>query len=698
MSRCRLGIDIGGTFTDLVMMDEATGTLHLVKLSSTPSDPAVGFLQAVEQAFDETGRNPHETQYVVHGTTVATNTIIEGKGARAGLLTTEGFRDVLEIARQIRPRLYDLRCDKPRPLIPRRFCRGVPERILADGSVLQPLDEAAIHRIAADWQVDGIEAIAVCFLHSYRVPDHERRTGALLRKLLPHVHVSLSSELCPEMREYYRASTTCINAIIAPIVSHYLARIESALQQLGITPMLNLMTSAGGMISSPRARAEPVQLIESGPAAGVIGATYIASQAGITNLISFDMGGTTAKLGLVQNGEPWIAPHFEVGTTATAESRGAGYPVRTPVVDLVEIGAGGGSIAWVDPGGSLRVGPRSAGADPGPACYGNGQNEPCVTDANLVLGRINPDYFVGGKMRLDKQFAQTAVSDLASRLKMSTLDAAAGIVRIANANMLSALQLVSVQRGFDPRDFVLVAFGGAGPLHANEIARLAGMRRVLVPMSPGLTSALGLLVSDVRYEFQRTLIQPLQRADWTTINTTLCDLESHARSTLAADGIAASEQRIVRMAEMRYIGQSFELRVALPDGKLGPDQVLALRDSFYAAHRQAYGYATDQAEPEFVTLRVTGIGKVIKPQTPQLATRKRGAGSQQAIKEHRDVMVDAETRALMSITVYDRYALLAGDELVGPAIVEEMDSTTFVCDGDVASVDEHGNLLIEVRQ
>ena len=398
MSNYRIGVDIGGTFTDLVMMDDQSGALRVVKLSSTPHDPSVAFIEIVKRVLRESKEPPASVGYLVHGTTVATNTIIEEKGAKAALLTTDGFRDVLEIARQIRPRLYDLFCEKPRPLVPRQLCRGIPERLNFAGEVQQPLSEEALQKVVAELADEGVESIAVCLLHSYKNPAHEHRIEQILSELLPEVSVSLSSELCPEMREYFRASTTVINAILMPVVGRYLVRLQSRLSETGMEAGLHLMTSAGGTVSAEVAASQPVQLIESGPAAGVIAATYIGRQVGIDHLISFDMGGTTAKVGLVENGIPKISPHFEVGAAAVADNKSAGYPVRNPCPSISSrSGPEEESIAWVDPGGALRVGPQSGGADPGPACYGKGQTEPTITDANLVLGRLNPDYFIGGE-------------------------------------------------------------------------------------------------------------------------------------------------------------------------------------------------------------------------------------------------------------------------------------------------------------
>ena len=436
-SNYRIGVDIGGTFTDLVILDEQTGEVQLVKLSSTPADPSVGFAQVVQRALREASVAPDLVNYLIHGTTVATNAIIEGKGARTALITTEGFRDVLEIARQIRPSLYDLFCDKPTPLVPRRLCLGVPERLDHLGQVLTPLDETAVRKSVQQLVDANVESIAVCLLHSYRNPVHERRVGQIIKEVADDVAVSLSSELCPEMREYFRTSTTVINALVVPVVAGYLERIQERLRQQRVTTPLHLMTSSGGMISAAEARRAPVQMIESGPAAGVTAAAQLGKNAGFENVISFDMGGTTAKAGLIEGGRPRVASHFEVGAAAVVEDRAAGYPVRTPVIDLVEIGAGGGSIAWVDPGGALRVGPESAGADPGPACYRKGQLQPTVTDANLMLGRLNPDYFIGGEMRLDVELARQAVARIAKPLKMDVAEAAQGIIEIANASITS---------------------------------------------------------------------------------------------------------------------------------------------------------------------------------------------------------------------------------------------------------------------
>ena len=507
----RLGVDIGGTFTDIALIDEATGQIYTGKVSSTPQDPSGGFMEAVQRLLAKQQVAAQDVAYIVHGTTVATNAIIEGKVAPTGFITTEGFRDMLEIARQIRPTLYDLQFEKPRPLVPRHRCFGVPERLDASGAELTPLDEDALRQVADKLRDEGVESIAVCFLHAYANPVHERRAGEIIAEVFPEAVVSLSAEVAPEFREYLRASTTVINSCIRPVVARYLQRIEDRLAQAGIAAELLVMQSSGGVYTFAAARQKPVYMVESGPAAGVIAAAHLGQARGYDQVISFDMGGTTAKAGLIQGGTPSVTKDYEVGTTAQSgvgATRGAGYPIRTPVIDLVEIGAGGGSIAWVDPGGILRVGPQSAGADPGPVCYGQGGTQPTVTDANLVLGRLNPNYFLGGEIALDPTAAQRAIEQhCAQPLGMDLVEAAHGIVEIANTAMVNALRLVSVQRGYDPRDFALVAFGGAGPAHANRLAALTEIPVAIIPQSPGLTAdftpttLMGLLVTDLKHDY-----------------------------------------------------------------------------------------------------------------------------------------------------------------------------------------------------
>jgi N-methylhydantoinase A len=690
-ARYRLGIDTGGTFTDATLIDEATGRVAIAKVPSTPADPATGFLDAVERITREQGVDPAAIDYVVHGTTVATNAVIEGKVANTGFLTTDGFRDMLEIARQIRPSLYDLRFEKSRPLVPRNRCLGIPERLAADGGVIRPIDEEAVRDAARRLRDEGVESIAVCFLHAYGNPVHERRAGEILAEVFPEAMVSLSSEVAPEFREYFRASTTVINAAVRPVVARYLGRIEEELRKSGFDAELLVMQSSGGVFTFVAASEKPVFMVESGPAAGVMAATWLGETLGFANVLSFDMGGTTAKAGLIQNGRPAITRDYEVGAIAQpGGARARGYPIRTPVIDLVEIGAGGGSIAWVDSGGGLRVGPHSAGADPGPACYGQGGEEPTITDANLVLGRLDPNYFLGGEVPLDLERARHAIQQrCAEPLGLDLLTAANGIVEIANAAMSHAMRLVSVQRGIDPRGFVLVAFGGAGPLHANDLARESEIGTTLIPMSPGTTSALGLLVTDLQHDFPATVGRKASDLDPDVVEGIFRDLEAKGREALRRDGVSGADASLTRLAEMRYAGQSFELPVPLPEGVFDAVAVRTLAERFHAAHRQTYGFNAPGEPAEIVNVRVTATGAIAKPRPAVLANPP----AQAEPRAERPVWF-AQCSGFAPTPIYDRYALGEGAVLAGPAIVEEIDSTTVVLPGYQARVDGLGNLLV----
>ncbi|MBI5877895.1 MAG: hydantoinase/oxoprolinase family protein [Chloroflexi bacterium] len=693
----RLGIDIGGTFTDAMLINEETGEIRIGKVSSTPRDPSLGFLEASARILREAAVSPGDVRYVVHGTTVATNAIIEGKLASTGFITTEGFRDLLEIQRQIRPSLYDLQFEKPRPLVPRYLCFGVPERLDWQGNALKPLDTTAARQVALQLKAEGVEAVAVCLLHAYINPAHERQIGAILAEVFPEAIVSLSSDVAPEIREYYRASTTVINAGIRPIVARYLQSIEERLRAMGLSAELLIMQSSGGVFTFAAAREKPVFMVESGPAAGVIAATHLGDTLGFRNILSFDMGGTTAKAGLVEDGRPKVTKEYEVGAAAQSGSgraRGSGYPIRTPVIDLVEIGAGGGSIAWVDSGGALRVGPQSAGADPGPVCYGQGGTEPTITDANLVLGRLNPDYFLGGEIKLDVERARAAIKEkVADRLDMDPIEAAYGIVEIANAAMVNALRLVSVQRGHDPRDFVLIAFGGGGPAHANRLAQTMEVPTTCVPMSPGIFSALGLLVTDLKHDYAATFIQRADRIDAPAIARVFARMEAEGRAELAREGIRPADMAFAHMIDMRYVGQSFELTIPLAAGdagELNAERVAGLLALFHAEHERAYGHASPGEPVEFVNLRLTAIGRIGKPRL-----RAVGAADGAAHAKGARSVYFAERGGFSDVPLYDRYALRAGHVVAGPAIIEEFDSTTAVHPGYAAKVDEYGNLLLQ---
>jgi N-methylhydantoinase A len=694
--RYRLGIDVGGTFTDGILINEETGETGIAKVPSTPKDPSIGFLEAVERILREANIKTEDVGYLVHGTTVATNAIIEGNLGLTGFFTTEGFRDLLEIQRQIRPSLYDLLFEKPKPLAPRYLCFGIPERLDATGKVLTPLDEQAVAAAAEELKKEGVEALAVCYLHSFLNPAHEQRTREIIQKVFPEAVVSLSSEVAPEFREYFRASTTVINAGVRPIVERYLSNIEERMRKAGLEGELLVMQSSGGVLTFEAARVKPVFMVESGPAAGVIVSAHLGDVLGFDNIMSFDMGGTTAKVGLVENGVPSITKEYEVGTAARAErgAKGAGYPIRTPVIDLIEIGAGGGSIAWVDPGGVLRVGPQSAGADPAPVCYSKGGTEPTITDANLVLHRLDPDHFLGGEMKLDEEAAYRVIKEkCADPLGLDVIEVALGIVEIANTAMVNALRRISVQRGYDPRDFVLVAFGGAGPVHANRLAAELEVPTLLVPMSPGTTSAMGLLVTDLKHDYSTTLIQRTDQLNFDRVNGIYGNMEERGEKALLTEGRERSSISFVRQVDMRYVGQSYELSIPLGENKV-EDALERMLRNFHEEHERAYGFAAPDEPVEFVTLRLTAVGSIAKPKLRELPVS--GGDAKDALRAVRQVYF-AEADGFVDCSNYDRYKLAAGAVIEGPAIVEEMDSTTVIHPGFQAEVDKYGNLLITAK-
>ncbi len=693
--RFRLGVDVGGTFTDAVLISEETGEINIAKVPSTPRDPSIGFLAAVNQILSKANTQAPNISYLVHGTTVATNALIEGKSPKTAFITTEGFRDLLEIGRQIRPSLYDIHFEKLKPLVPRDLCFEVPERLDATGKVLRELDESRMAEIAQKLEKQNIRSVAICFLHSYVNPSHEERAEQILRKHAPNAVLSVSSGICPEFREYFRASTTVVNACVKPVVANYLEGIETQLKKQETKAELLIMQSNGGVLTFEQAADRPVYMVESGPAAGVIAANFIAGNLGFTDVVSFDMGGTTAKAGLILDGRPKITKEYEVGAEArpgAGQSRGSGYPIRTPVIDLVEIGAGGGSIAWVDPGEVLRVGPQSAGADPGPICYRGGGKQPTITDANLVLGRINPRYFLGGEIDLDLDGATEGIrTRCAEPLGLDTIAAANGIVEIANTAMVNALRLTTVRRGYDPRALVMVAFGGAGPLHANRLCAEMQIPKLIVPLSPGTASALGLLTTDVKHEFSRTRIMRGDRADSATINKIFSSMEEGGGKLLRKEGIPAERISFLREIEMRYKGQSSELAVICESGALNTESLARLCAQFHEEYERAYGRGYPAEIVELVNYRVTAVGAIPSPPVRKISHSGLTAG--QAKKGERPVYFH-ESDGFTKTSVYDRYKLEAGHHITGPAVVEEMDSNTLIHPHFQADVDGFGNLLI----
>lgn len=691
----RLGIDIGGTFTDGVLIDETTGELKIDKVLTTPKDPSEGFLNITQRITSHTELSPDIFRYVIHATTIATNALLERRGARAGLLVTQGFRDVLEIGRQIRHELYNLQTEKVAPLIPRNRCFEIPERINYQGDVLLPLDEAAIVEAVAKLRAEEVESIAICFLHSYRNPAHEKRTAEIVQAHWPEVNISMSSDVAPEIREYWRASTAATNAYIAPTVRRYMDKIEQKLLSEGFDKSIYIMQSNGGITTSQMAKKHPIHIIESGPAAGVAAAAHISKLVGYADAISFDMGGTTAKMGLIRDNQPNVLAEFEAGSHAGSGSglvRGSGYPILTSVMDLVEVGAGGGSLAWIDSGGLMRVGPKSAGADPGPVCYGRGGTQPAITDANVVLGRLNPDYFLGGQLTLDKQAAYEAIeTHCAQPLGLSVTEAASGIVDIAIITMVQAMRLVSVQRGYDPRDFCLVGFGGAGPIHANQLAIELGIPTVIIPPSPGVASALGMLVSNLRHDYRVTRIQPLAEVDFDDLATVWQDFTEQGLSTLQDEGLRPEEMVFTRYLDMRYIGQSWKLSIPLPEGELGASITAAMKKAFDQQHEQIYGFSVPEEGVEIVNVGLSAVGLVEKPKLREVP---QATGAAESARKGLRAVYFPETGGFVECPIYDRYALQQGHIFPGPAIVEEMDSTVVVHPGYNAHVEAFGILVL----
>src|SRR5881296_235435 len=586
--RARLGVDIGGTFTDLVVIDEATGTARVGKVLTTTKDPAHGVEEGIHALLDEAGVRSDAVRAVVHGTTLATNALIERKGAKTALLTTEGFRDALEIRREGRYDMYDLFIDPPPPLVPRHLRREVPERLLADGSILKTLDEAAARRALAELARDGVEALAICLLHAYVNPAHERRLSEIAREVSPGLSVSCSSEVVPEIREYERASTTCANVYVAPLMARYLEDLERRLAALGIDGQLYIMQSSGGTALPPLARRLPVRLVESGPAAGALAAAQAARERHEPKLLSFDMGGTTAKACVIDDGVPLVGREFEVAR-ADRFKKGSGLPIRVPVIELIEIGAGGGSIARVDRMGLLKVGPDSAGADPGPACYNLGGRFPTVTDADLLLGYLDAEFFLGGRMRLDREAARRSVEEhVASPLGLDVIAAAWGIHRVVNENMAAAARIHGIERGKDLRSYPLFAFGGAGPVHCWQVARVLKVERILLPFGAGAMSAYGLLAAPLAFDFVRTGRQRLDSADWPEINRLFDEMEGEGRQLLARAGVASGDVIVSRLAEMRYVGQGHEVEAAVPAATLSGASLTQITASFEHAYRALY--------------------------------------------------------------------------------------------------------------
>lgn len=694
--RLRVASDVGGTFTDSIAYDEGTGTITVSKVSTTPKNRARGTVEGLRRAIALAGADGRDVGYVGHGTTTTTNAVIQRKGALTAFVTNRGFRDLLLIGRQNRPTLFDLSVVRPAQLVPQELCLTVAGRLGPGGVEIEPLDEEGVRAVAAELAARKVEAVAILFLHSYANPAHERRAQAILEALLPGVPVCISTEVNAEFREYERASTTVLNAYLRPVMHDYLASLgtlladaEDGLGLAGDRPVM-VMDAAGGLMSVESARLKPVHTVLSGPAGGVVASAHVAGLAGIDDIITMDIGGTSTDISLIRKGRP------EITRTNTLET----VPIRLPVIDINAIGAGGGSIAWIDEGGALRVGPMSAEAVPGPVCYGRGGTRPTVTDANLVLGRFDGESRLGGDLGLDVEAARAAIMrTIAEPLGLDLVAAAAGILRVAHANIVRGIRVVSVERGYDPRDFTLVPFGGAGPMHGSPVARELRMPRVMVPPTPGILCALGQLISDLHHTFAETRIARWRPDGVSDALPAIRAQVDRAVRHLEADGVPAHRRRIEVKIDIRYVGQSYDLPI--PVDIETADFWAGLPDRFHAAHRARFGHADPSAPIEIVGFVVTGIGRIDKPVLPTLAAGT-GSPAAEAVKGTRAVHFEpfdpTAPVTLHEAVVYRRDGLKAGDVIRGPAVIEEISATTVVYPGDTLTVHPSGSLIVEVAQ
>ncbi len=688
----RIGADIGGTFTDLVLIDDATGDIRIAKVRTTRDNPDEAVLDGVRQLLTD-GEGQAVSQ-VLHGTTLFTNAVIERKGARTALIATRGFRDAIEIGREHRYDMYDLQMQRPQPIAPRYLRFEVDERVLADGSIRIPLDEASVEALVPRLEEEGVEAVGICLMHGYANDVHERRIAGMLADRMPSLSVTLASELVPELREYERTSTTLVNIYVQGIAEDYLRRLESRLRDEADTAgPLFIMQSNGGLCEVSTAVRFPVRLIESGPAAGALAAASFGERLGLKDLLSFDMGGTTAKACLIIDGEPLIAPDFEVDRQYQFK-KGSGLPVKIPVIEMIEIGTGGGSIAQVDALRRLQVGPQSAGSDPGPACYGLSGTRPTVTDADLTLGYLDPSFFLGGDMALDVDAARTAItSHVAEPLGLDQTDAAWGIHQMANESMASAARMHAVERGRDIEDLAIFAFGGAGPVHAYGVARILNATRIIYPLRAGVMSSIGFLTAPLSFDFVRTLTRPLENLDCAEAMDAIRLMEDEGRKVLTPT-VAEADIRFDRFADMRYRKQGYEIRVRAPHGELNDAALDQLKTNFEETYKTLYGHIVPDTPIDVVSWRVVASGP--EPELSLAARQTDGSGdAADALKGEREIYLPGE-KAFVPVPVYDRYLLEPGQTLTGPAIIEEHESTVVINGPGDLMVDQWGNLIAEI--
>jgi N-methylhydantoinase A len=678
-----MGVDSGGTFTDVCLFEDDSGRIEVWKVSSTPDDPSRGIAQGVEEGSARVGIAADDISYFGHGTTVGTNALIQHRGVKTGLITTDGFRDLLEIGRQKRPDLYDMQADKPAVLVARDLRLEIPERVRHDGSVETRLDETALREAVRVLRDAGVQAIAVCFLYGFVRPEHEAIAHRIIGEEFPAAFACTGYEVAPEFREYERMSTAVVNAYLGPVMQGYIRRLADRLAALGLRVAPHLTQSNGGVIGFEQAARLPVRTVLSGPSTGVVAAQAVGRMAGLPDLITFDMGGTSTDVALLAGGVCRLASEAVVH----------GYPIKAPMLDIHTVGAGGGSLAYVDSGGLLKVGPRSAGAFPGPVCYGHGATEPAVTDANVVLQTLNPTHLLAGRMAVRQDLAKQAIGKLADLLGIGLMETAQGIISVVTANMARAIRVISVQRGHDPRDYTLAAFGGAGPLHAARLARELDIGRILVPRTPGILCAMGLLLTDLRADFASTRLLTLADAARPAVTDAFAALLDRAEAWFADEAIAPADRRVTRTVDMRYAGQNYELPVAVPEGPIRAATLDALAEGFADQHRRSYGFVADSEPVQLVTFRIEATGLVRKAQFQPQPDQGREAGD--AIIARRCVWLP-EAGGFVSCPVYDRDRLRAGNRFAGPAIVEQMDTTTVVLPGMVARVEPYLNLILEV--
>lgn len=683
-----IGVDVGGTFTDFSLANLTTRQVLNHKVRSTPKEPSEAIIKGIVDLIEMLEIDPTTISYLGHGTTVATNALIERKGARTALLITEGFKDILEIGNQTRPSLYNLTENKPQPLVDSEYRIEIPERLLKDGSVYKQLDVEAMRASVKKIDPKLIDSVAICFLFSYVNPEHEDQAAAVVREILPNAYISVSHEIVPEFREYPRLSTVILNSYLGPVMKKYLNNFRDSIKKLNIPNEPYITQSNGGTLSIEETIKKPVRTAISGPSAGVMASAHLGTLAGYSNLITFDMGGTSADISLIENSTPLVSVERKIDR----------WPARFPMLDIVTIGAGGGSIAWIDPGGAMKVGPESAGAVPGPASYGNGGTLPTVTDANVVMHRLNPQNILGGKMAINEEFAKSVITkEICDVTGLSLIDAANGIIDIVNANMVRTIRVISVERGYDPQDFTLMAFGGAGPLHAAAMAKELSIPRVLVPLSAGTLCSLGLLLTDIRSDHVRskTFVPSVDRID--EIKNIFDELAFEGSAVLDKENVAQSDRTLHRWIDARYKKQNYELMVPVSEEELTQAGFELIVKRFHETHEHGYGYARPKAEIEFVNFRLTAVGVLQKAEISTLPSRE-DKGIKSALNKIGERMVYfKEAGDFVATAIYSREDMYPGDTIQGPAIVDQMDTTTVIPPHTFCKVDTYGNLILEIK-